>query len=144
MGASCCSRSHTCACLPPPPPPPPLLQGGELPYASGGEPGVPNENGGAGNNFPLRGGKFTVPMLCLAVDMLALHSFRRALRPLLCMLGANLHTGSSIDVPFADSVSVRGYARCLPACLQLWEGGIRGHAFVSGGALPVARRGKRY
>ena len=28
--------------------------GGELPYQRGGEPGVPNENGGAGNNFPLR------------------------------------------------------------------------------------------
>ena len=28
--------------------------GGELPYAHGGEPGVPDENGGAGNNFPLR------------------------------------------------------------------------------------------
>lgn len=34
--------------------------GGELPFASGGKPGIPNENGGAGNNFPLRGGKFTL------------------------------------------------------------------------------------
>jgi arylsulfatase B/arylsulfatase I/J len=34
--------------------------GGELPYASGGSPGVPDMNGGAGNNHPLRGGKFTL------------------------------------------------------------------------------------
>ena len=59
--------------------------GGELPYASGGEPGVPNENGGAGNNYPLKGGKFS-----------------------------------------------------------LWEGGIRGRAWITGGLLPPAHRGQVY
>ena len=59
--------------------------GGELPFASGGQPGVPDEDGGAGNNYPLRGGKFS-----------------------------------------------------------LWEGGIRGRAWITGGILPKAKRGKTF
>eukprot|EP01047_Picozoa_sp_COSAG01_P025619 COSAG01_NODE_1624_length_9704_cov_186.948777_15_plen_175_part_01 len=69
-----------------------------------------------------------------------------------CSAAIALHAGSTPSHGQQHRCSVRRFgvcarvraAACLPACLQLWEGGIRGHAFVSGGALPVARRGKRY